>query len=308
MPVAAPRNSKYDVDVALVTCRDHPNLPHDDAILVDALNAQNLSIRPVIWDETTADCSARAIVIRAAWDSHLDPPKFLAWLAKAAATGAVVNGAQTIAWNFDKRYLIDLAAMGHATVETRLIESPNVAQISQAISDLNCPDLVMKPRFGASAFGAKRLARTDRIGAIASHFEKFGNYGGLLLQPFVPSVEDERERSLVFIDGRFSHSLYRTAFGRAPTLQTSENVHFPTTAELNYCAALLGDFGHTLAYARVDLVPIDGSPNLMELELIDPSLFFATKPESATWLANRIARIVLESFQLEVPDKKFDRC
>jgi hypothetical protein len=115
----------------------------------------------------------------------------------------------------------------------------------------------------------------------------------LLIQPFIPGVELERERSLVFIGGQFSHSLYRNPFGSGPTRQTPDNVHAPTTEELSYCRELLGSLPR-LAYARVDLIPFEARPALMELEIIDPSLFFAARPQAADALAAEV-QAVLES-------------
>jgi hypothetical protein len=97
----------------------------------------------------------------------------------------------------------------------------------------------------------------------------------------------ERERSLVFIGGRFSHALYRNPFGSGPTRQTPDNVHTPTAEELSYCHELLGSLPR-LTYARVDLIPFYARPALMELEIIDPSLFFEAQPSAADALAAEV--------------------
>jgi hypothetical protein len=65
-------------------------------------------------------------------------------------------------------------------------------------------------------------------------------------------------------------------------------MHAPTAEELRYCDHLLGSLPRQLAYARIDLVPINGRPTLMELELIDPSLFFKAQPSAAESLAEQI--------------------
>jgi len=114
------------------------------------------------------------------------------------------------------------------------------------------------------------------------------------MQPFIPGVELERERSLVFIGGRFSHGLYRNPFGSGPTRQTPDNVHIPTPEELSYCQELLRSLP-LLTYARVDLLPFYGRPALMELEIIDPSLFFEAQPSAADRLAAEV-EAALEQF------------
>ena len=91
----------------------------------------------------------------------------------------------------------------------------------------------------------------------------------------------------MFIGGRFSHALYRNPFGSGPTRQTPDNVHTPTAEELSYCRELLGSLPR-LTYARVDLLPFYGRPALMELEIIDPSLFFKAQPSAADALAAEV--------------------
>jgi hypothetical protein len=111
-----------------------------------------------------------------------------------------------------------------------------------------------------------------------------------LLQPFISAVEREKERSLVYIGNRFSHALYRNAFGRGPTRQSADNWHSPAPEELTYCERLLAALPEQPAYARIDLVPIGGRATLMEIELIDPSLFFQAQPLAAEALVDQIER------------------
>ena len=274
-------------ELTLVTCRDHPTLPADDQFLLHALDRRGIRWRIAIWNDPTVDWSRTPLtVLRAAWDSHLDPPGFDDWLLKLGSQSHLLNGVSTTRWNFDKRYLVELHQGGFDVVPTALVTAASHPVIERTLLELSAAELVAKPRFGADAYGAARLPAT--VAAISAHFERFGGHGGLLIQPFIPAVERERERSLVFIGGRFSHALYRNAFGRGPTRQTADNMHSPAAEELRYCDNLLSSLGRQLAYARTDLVPIDGDPVLMELELIDPSLFFKAKPAAADSLAEQI--------------------
>ena len=98
----------------------------------------------------------------------------------------------------------------------------------------------------------------------------------------------------MFIGGRFSHALYRNPFGSGPTRQTPDNIHTPTAEELSCCRELLGSLPR-LAYARVDLLPFDARPALMELEIIDPSLFFKAQPLAADALAAEVQAALEQS-------------
>jgi glutathione synthase/RimK-type ligase-like ATP-grasp enzyme len=249
--------------------------------------------RVAIWDDPDVDWSESSVtLLRAAWDSHLDPPAFIAWLDKLGSQSCLLNTVSLVQWNFDKQYLVELREKGTNVVPTAIVAAASEAAISQALQQIPAGEIVVKPRFGADAYGVTRLPPEPE--AIAAHFKRFGAHGGLLIQPFISGVELERERSLVFIGDRFSHALYRNPFGSGPTRQTPDNVHTPTTEELTYCRQLLGSLPR-LTYARVDLIPFDARPALMELEIIDPSLFFKARPSAADELAAEVQAAVERS-------------
>jgi len=280
------------IDVTLVTCRAHPGLPEDDQLLLASLERRGIRHRVAIWDDPQVDWSESSVtLLRAAWDSHLNPPGFRAWLAGLGSQTHLLNTTSLVQWNFDKQYLVELREKGQNVVPTAILTCASEVAIAQALQQIAAVEIVVKPRFGADAHGVTRLPPEPE--AIAAHFERFGANGGLLIQPFIPGVELERERSLVFIGGQFSHALYRNPFGSGPTRQTPDNVHAPTTEELSYCRELLGSLPR-LAYARVDLIPFEARPALMELEIIDPSLFFAARPSAADALAAEV-QTALES-------------
>jgi hypothetical protein len=274
------------IDVTLVTCRAHPTLPEDDRFLLASLERRGIRHRVAIWDDPDVDWSESPVtLVRAAWDSHLNPGGFIAWLDGLRGQSDLLNTASLLRWNFDKQYLVELGEKGRNVVPTAIVASASEAAIVQALQRIPAAEIVVKPRFGADAYGVTRMPPEPE--AIAAHFERFGAHGGLLIQPFIPGVALERERSLVFIGGRFSHALYRNPFGSGPTRQTPDNVHTPTAQELSYCRELLGSLPR-LTYARVDLLPFCERPTLMELEIIDPSLFFKAQPSAADALAAEV--------------------
>ena len=85
-------------------------------------------------------------------------------------------------------------------------------------------------------------------------------------------VETERERSLVFIDGAFAHSFTKPLFSTNAMGSTVVLPHVPSTAELALAIVALAALPVRPLYARVDLIPGDDGPVLMELELIEPDL------------------------------------
>jgi O-ureido-D-serine cyclo-ligase len=119
-----------------------------------------------------------------------------------------------------------------------------------------------------------------------------------MLQPYLSSVDEHGETALMFFAGEFSHAirkgpLLRRGDGPTDALFAAEDItpRAPGEAERALATATLAAVQHLLPgdpllYARVDLIhDADGSPRLLELELAEPSLFFAHAPGSAARFA-----------------------
>ena len=111
--------------------------------------------------------------------------------------------------------------------------------------------------------------------------------GSAVIQPFLASVLTVGERSLVFIAGRFSHAVCkRPAVGQFRVQAAwGGNTH----DDLRVADAALGAIGEAVLYARVDLLRDgEGSPRLLELELLDPRLYLSFSRSAQLVLADAI--------------------
>jgi glutathione synthase/RimK-type ligase-like ATP-grasp enzyme len=217
------------------------------------------------------------VVVRSAWDYARRHDDFLAW---ARAVPRLANPAEVIAWNTDKRYLGELAAVGVPVVPTRWYAP------GDPLPEPEGP-VVVKPTISA---GARDTRRHDEPAAATAHVEELLAAGRTaMVQPYVAAVDAAGETGLVFVAGRFSHAFGKGALLRAGDRATSalfaeEEIteREPSARELEVgeqvleAAELRGPAPRSdLLYARVDLVPgNDGDPLLLELELAEPSLFF----------------------------------
>jgi len=131
---------------------------------------------------------------------------------------------------------------------------------------------IVKPAVGASARGVRRFTQQELSTKGKAYVAQLAQIGAVLIQPYIAEVETARERSLVFVGGRFTHSFTKPAFSTGATGGTAIARHWPTTAELELAAAALSTVEGKLSYARVDIVPTPSGPQLMELELIEPDL------------------------------------
>jgi hypothetical protein len=271
-------------DIALITCAEMPQLHPEDALLRGALSDRGIGNTPVVWGGEP-DPKFHGWLMRTAWDYTSQPAAFRAWLACLPAP-RTWNSPALMAWNMHKRYLLDLAEWGAAVVPTELFP-----QGSQEFPSPRTGRWVAKPAISAGSRGAVE-GPWDIVGP---HLADLTNSQDALLQPYYEGVETYRERSFVFVEGRFLHGVTRTIAlleGRGVD-QLHDRVE-PSEAEMAASLKVLACLDEVPLYARVDLIPDpEGRPKLLELEVIEPQLFLLEAPETAVALAEAL-RLRLE--------------
>ena len=218
-----------------------------------------------------------------AWGYHLDPPRWHALLARLEHEGPkVLNPVPLLRWNSDKRYLAELGRKGIAVIPTRLVAALDEAALADARAEYG-DELVIKPPVSASADGTYRLGPGDRLPANASRRE-------MLVQPFLRSVAEEGEYSIMLFGGRFSHAVVKRPkagdYRVQPHLGGTEQPCASPTGAIELAQAALAAAPAEAAYARVDMVR-DGTGALaiIELELIEPSLWLQHAPDGGASFA-----------------------
>lgn len=272
------------LDLRIATCVALPEPDVDQAPLAAALAAAGLSAALVGWDDPAADWDAPIpTLVRSTWNYPEHPEAFLAWLARAAAAAPLHNPLAVCRANLHKRYLLELAARGVPIVPTTLVARGGTLDLAA----LAAPRIVIKPEIGAASRDAAVFAPSDP--AAARHLAALTARGAALVQPYVRSVEDHGERSLVWIDGALSHAI-RKAPRFSGEIERASGPFEIADDERAVALAALTPYGDLL-YGRVDLARDDaGRPMVMELELVEPSLFFAHRPGSAARLVTGLVR------------------
>jgi hypothetical protein len=278
------------IDVMIASMRERPDGGPDDALLAAAIQAEGGRVAIAGWDDPAVDWrNSGTIVVRSSWNYHLAPHAWRDWVAAAATMAKLINPASLILWNMDKRYLCELARFGLAVVPTRVIAADQPAQVLAQASWEGWTDVVVKPAIAASAFGAKRFRLPAEQKDLTDHAALLASSGDMLLQPFQRRLEKARERSLVFINGQFSHAYDKPAFmgtldGKTAPLQLVQ----AGKGELRLANAVLAMIAPMPLIARVDIVPGAPCATLMELELIEPHLALDLHPPAAAMLARAI--------------------
>lgn len=304
--------------IALATCRELPTLDADDHAYVDALRARGVTVTLPIWNATPFDPHAGgeggddadadkgadkgdvdAVIVRSTWDYSEHRSAFVAWAVAVDEKTRLLNPSSTIRWNTDKQlYLTDLAGQGVATVPTLwLHERPTSlaalvgAQPWSTGADGAAPEgVVIKPIIGAGARDTIFVPAGD-IATVGQRFvDEQLQKQALMVQPFLPGIKDG-EVSLIYIDGAYSHAVIKLPkagdFRSQPEFGSRILRHTPTTAQRTVADHALHQVhggkgrGRPL-YARADLVTgLDGQPTLIELEMVEPSLYLGWSDDGA---------------------------
>lgn len=277
-------------DIVLVTCNRWPHLSESDRLYAHALEARGVRVRAAPWNGAfEAFDAADAIVMRAAWDYFDAPDAFAGWLdALTHVDGAVFNPPAMMRWNLDKRYLLDLAGRGVAVPETRVVPSDPDA-VAQATTAMGGGPVVVKPSIGQSGHHVARVDGDTLPSAIVAAEGR-----PVIVQRFVPEVQETGELSCVFFDGAFSHAfLKRPAPGeyRVNSQYNGRNEPVvPSTATIEQAGSVLRGLPEMPLYARVDGVMRGDRFMLMELELIEPGLGLQLDPPAADRFAEATLR------------------
>jgi glutathione synthase/RimK-type ligase-like ATP-grasp enzyme len=242
-----------------------------------------------------------AVVIRSTWDYVVDPEGFLDVLAVIESTGTpLFNSLDLVRWNVRKTYLRDLAARGVPVVPTLWRDRLEPGQLPAIFEEIGADEMVIKPVVGANASGCFRLdaqSVRSRADELASYCEN----RAFLAQPFLPLITSEGEYSLFYFNGQHSHTILKTP--KASDFRTQEeHGGYIRAVETDDTLRAAGDaalraIGEAPLYARADLVRANDRQGywLMELELVEPSLYLRTDPEAPERFARALHDRVLSA-------------
>jgi len=291
--------------IALITYSGVPAITTDDRLLRDALVARGAEVDARPWDARADWSTYHRIVLRSCWNFHHVPQQFLLWIdeVKGSHDGSLRNSPALVEWSVDKRYLQDLSDRGIAIVPTvwvSAVEGESAPSLEALIGARGWNEgAVVKPAISATAHQTW-LVQPQRAQEHQSRFEALlaSSPSGVMVQPFVPEIR-EGEWSLVFLGGEFSHAVVRrpaegdfrvqNEFGGTVERREPEPKIIEDARTALHAAARATDMPvPEILYARVDGVIRDQSLLLMELEVIEPALYFSHAPGAAARMAELI--------------------
>ena len=291
------------VEVAILTpdpaAGDHAEVwPPVLARLQAALAVEGIRAIPTPWTEHVDDAtglrSFAQVLPLLVWNYHLDHARWLrACRCWEQAALPVSNPPAVLAWNSDKRYLDRLAAQGIAIPYTAWTRQLTREGLEQAFDATGARELIAKPSVSGGAWKTWRFGR-DGVDAVleasasAQGSAEAGSAGSsgpeMLVQPFLPTILDEGETSLLYFGSRLSHVVNKRPPAGDFRVQETFGGRYrvlakPPAGALALAEQVLAAIDEPLLYARIDMVPdADGRWLLMEAELIEPDFYLGVDP------------------------------
>ncbi len=271
----------------------------DDALAEPALAELGWRVETLAWKQSADWDAYDLVIVRSPWDYHQSPLAFYGVLDTIEGSRARLEKPLALMrWNSDKRYLLDLQDRGARLVPTLPGVSLDPADLLEQIDTLGGDEFIVKPRTGANADQIHRLRRKCLAADSIAPAADLGAQP-FLIQPFVPAITTEGEYAVIFFSGEYSHCVLKKP-GRGDFRVQEEHggsatgVSAPPASLIEAAQTALATLDTVPLYARVDLVrmgPDDFA--LMELELIEPALYFRQCSEAP----GRFARAVNKHWQ-----------
>lgn len=282
--------------IAFLTLADPTGFVIDDDLALMPLARRGLHVDTVPWNRTGVDWRRYGlVVIRSTWDYQHHAAEFLRVLETIERSGTrLENGSEIARWNMPKTYLRELAARGVETVPTFWREKLAPGELMPLFEEVRSDEAVIKPVMSGNAQGAWRLDR-ERARTLADEIEAYFADRPLMLQPFERGIVEEGESSLIYFNGKYSHAILKVPKAGDFRVQEEHGSEIramtPEPALRAAADKAISAIGRKLLYARADLVRSGEAYRVMELELVEPSLYLRTDAEAPERFAEAIAEL-----------------
>ena len=277
--------------IGFITSAKLRDLYDDDRLAAEELRRRGHHVEPLVWTESPSLNAHDVLVMRSPWDWFHHRRQFREFLESLQnAKARVVNLPAQLLEFADKTYLSKLQAKGVAVVPTEQLSYADLPRVPELVAKHGWTRAVLKPAFTANAVGA-HLFEASYARAVLTELISPQEAAPWLLQPFVPSIA-EGELSFIFFGGVFSHAVRKKPKSNEWRVQHEyggESAPYsPGASEVTQATEILEQAAPGTVYARVDAVSWNGKLHLMELELVEPELFFRHAPRSPALFADAL--------------------
>lgn len=264
--------------IGILTCARLPELLPSDQQLIPLFGKENIAAKAVIWDDESVDWTQfDYLIFRNTWDYYQKETAFHSWLNKIELLGIkTFNPISVIQKNKHKFYLKELENEGISILPTVFLEKNSISNLHDLIPK-SWEKMVIKPAFSAGSYLTKLIDRSE-LSSIQTEFKEHFATKDFLLQEFRPEIKELGETSFIFINGKFSHAVNKKPEENDFRVQIQYGGKYtliePNEDLLIQAEIVLSKIPEKLLYARVDGIVIENKLHLMEIELIEPDLYF----------------------------------
>lgn len=266
------------MNIAILTCARLPELLESDQKLIPLFNKHSITAKAVIWDDESIDWTTfDYLLFRNTWDYYQKEAAFNDWLQKIESLGIkTLNPIATIQKNKHKFYLKELENEGVLILPTIFLEKNSNKNLDTFLPK-NWQKIVIKPAFSAGSYLTKLVDRSE-IASIQNEFQEHLITKDFLLQEFRPEIKDLGETSFIFFNGIFSHAINKKPTEDDFRVQIQYGGKYtllePNIELINQAKQVLEKMPEKSLYARIDGIVKENQLHLMEIELIEPDLYF----------------------------------
>ena len=269
----------------------------EDQLLRDSLNKLGLNVHITHWDDPTFDWSqTRVTLIRATWDYSGRIGEFMRWLDDVNDKCQLLNPFETIKWNLDKHYLLDLAEKGFNIPETYIVEKGDSRSVDDICQHTGWESFVLKPTVSG---GGRHTYLCNA--AEAAHYQPLYSelikQESMIFQLYQSQITTKGEITLVCFGGRYSHAIRK--FAKEGEFRVQDDFggrveeYTPSYSEIEYAEHVMRTIDPTPIYGRVDMMwNNENELCVSELELIEPELWMRFKETASLSFAQAIDKRV----------------
>lgn len=285
---------KYKKKCAMLTIEDLSDFECYDELLIPPMNNLGWDVSFIPWDLSDVNWDEYDIVlIRSTWDYQSRIQEFLKVLESIdKSKSLLLNPLPIIHQNIEKTYLIELEAKGIDTIPSIFQKKFNTEKVMQSFSDFNCDKIIIKPVVGANAdniiLGSKFEIKSQ-LHEIKSVYSELP----YIIQPFLNSVLKEGEFSLMYFNNKYSHAISKIPKEGDFRVQEEHGGKIDIIKKVpkeiqNLADKVIKILPKNCFYSRIDILLMHGKPKVIEVELIEPSLYFNLDPESSKMFAHEL--------------------
>ncbi len=154
---------------------------------------------------------------------------------------------------------------------------------------------VIKPAYSGGSY-LTEVFEINQIQQINLQYRSIAPEKELLLQEFRPEIVSEGETSFIFFNKKFSHCVNKKPAEGDFRVQIQFGGNYtavnPGDDLISQAQKVVDTFKEKLLYARVDGIIIDKQLHLMEIECIEPDLYFNQAKDAQNKFVNALLELI----------------